>query len=387
MQSDTVFISRWRFLPRRDAQLWFRATLIALLAVVAAWASVRHRALPAIGLSATIGADSVDRILQIIASACWRDDLLAQHHGCRLFGGDEHEPRATRLLIEDTESQNMLAAFVGSFLYSLVAIITLSMGAYGERGRVVLFAVTILVILIVVGTLLRWIDYVSKLGRVGETTEQVEHAATDAMRGRFTRPFLGGLPLADPVSSIPDGAMPIFASVIGYVQHVDMGALSEAARSGSGAVYLVAPPGTFVDAKRPVAWCTGLASREALDRIRTAVTIDDERSFDQDPRFGLSVLAEIACRALSPGINDPGTAIDVVGRAVRVLSIWADPDTQKEPIYPEVHVTAITADELFDDVFMPIARRGDRRSPDKVAEGAGGAGLACRDDYREAAIR
>ena len=392
MQSDTVFISRWRFLLRRlTRQLWFRATLIALLAVVAAWASfVIAPYLPS-GLSATIGADSVDRILQIIASSMLAVTTFSLSTMVAAYSAATSNvtPRATRLLIEDTESQNMLAAFVGSFLYSLVAIITLSMGAYGERGRVVLFAVTILVILIVVGTLLRWIDYVSKLGRVGETTEQVEHAATDAMRGRFTRPFLGGLPLADPVSSIPDGAMPIFASVIGYVQHVDMGALSEAARSGSGAVYLVAPPGTFVDAKRPVAWCTGLTNREALDRIRTAVTIDDERSFDQDPRFGLSVLAEIACRALSPGINDPGTAIDVVGRAVRVLSIWADPDTQKEPIYPEVHVTAITADELFDDVFMPIARDGAGIAEVQIRLQKALAALARlgRDDYREAAIR
>jgi uncharacterized membrane protein len=47
------------------------------------------------------------------------------------------------------------------------------------------------------------------------------------------------------------------------------------------------------------------------------------RSFAQDPRFCLSVMAEIACRALSPAVNDPGTAIDVIGRGVRILSAYA----------------------------------------------------------------
>ncbi|WP_305804424.1 DUF2254 family protein [Stenotrophomonas sp. YIM B06876] len=41
-----------------------------------------------------------------------------------------------------------------------------------------------------------------------------------------------------------------------------------------------------------------------------------QRSLDQDPRFGLLVLGEVASRALSPAINNPCTAIDVIGRAV-----------------------------------------------------------------------
>lgn len=51
--------------------------------------------------------------------------------------------------MEDSTTQNVLAAFVGLFLYSLVAIITLAMGTYGECGRVVLFVVTLLVVLLI----------------------------------------------------------------------------------------------------------------------------------------------------------------------------------------------------------------------------------------------
>ena len=66
------------------------------------------------------------------------------------------------------------------------------------------------------------------------------------------------------------------------------------------------------------------ASRHLPDaaRFQAAFTIGDERSFEQDPRFGLVVMTEIASRALSAATNDSGTALDVVGRTIRLLTLW-----------------------------------------------------------------
>jgi uncharacterized membrane protein len=47
------------------------------------------------------------------------------------------------------------------------------------------------------------------------------------------------------------------------------------------------------------------------------------RYFDEDPRFGLITLSEIASRALSPAVNDPGTAIQIISSYVRLFSLWA----------------------------------------------------------------
>ncbi len=65
-------------------------------------------------------------------------------------------------------------------------------------------------------------------------------------------------------------------------------------------------------------------------------------------------------RALSPGVNDPGTAIDVLGRVVRLLSdgvATAKRGEDEEP-FANVHVPTIAVSDLFDDVFTPIARDG-----------------------------
>ena len=56
-----------------------------------------------------------------------------------------------------------------------------------------------------------------------------------------------------------------------------------------------------------------------------AFIVGDDRTFREDPRFGLVTLAEIAARALSPAVNDVGTAIDIVGTFVRLLARWAEP--------------------------------------------------------------
>ena len=112
-------------------------------------------------------------------------------------------------------------------------------------------------------------------------------------------------------------------------------------------------------------YSTAPFSDRGNDDIRKAVakafTIGAERTFDQDPRFGLCVLAEIASRALSPAVNDPGTAIDVIGRAVRLLAQWGrfdDSGADAKIDCPHVWVPAIEVGDMFDDVFAPIARDG-----------------------------
>lgn len=354
-------ISKWQWLLSLvTRRLWFRATLISLLAVGAALLSLLISPYLPFGLSTKIGADAVDRILDIIATSMLAVTTFSLSTMVAAYSAATSNvtPRATKLLIEDSTTQNVLATFVGSFLYSLVAIITLSMGAYGERGRVVLFVVTVIVIFLIVGTLLRWIDYLQRLGRVGETTDVVEEATVRAMRSRRKKPFLGGHLLADPDTGIPEGCHPVFAEKIGYVQHVDTAAIARTAGKDGGRIYLAVLPGTFVDLKRPLAWCSSLDTSDDLSDVRDAFTISTERTFDQDPRFGMSVLAEIASRALSPAINDPGTAIDVIGRAVRVLSVWSEESEPGDPQYPQIWVPQITPAELFNDIFVPIARDG-----------------------------
>lgn len=336
--------------------LWLRAVAIGVLGVLTALAGIVVAPLIPESAGARIGADAVDQILGILASSMLAVVTFSLAVAVQAFASAAAgaTPRAAQLLQEDPTTQNVLATFIGAFLFSLVGIIALNAGVYDARGRVVLFAATILIVALVVTALLRWIDHLMSFGRMGDTLARVERAATDALVARARMPCLGGQPL---LGEIPADAIAVYPDSIGYVQHVDADALSRCAEESDAQLWLADLPGSFVHPASPLLHLRGTRPGEQLiARLRAAYSIEQTRSFDQDPRFGVIVLAEIASRALSPAVNDPGTAIDVLGRLVRVLSHWTE--DADEVRYPRLHVPPLRARELLEDAFQPIARDG-----------------------------
>lgn len=405
-------ISKWRWvLLQLSRQLWVRAALFAVLGLATAVFSIFAERFIPWELPGKIGADAVDSILNILASSMLAVTTFSLSVMVQAYAAATSNvtPRATKLVMQDTTTQNVLATFIGTFLFSLVGIVALTTGVYGQRGRLVLFIVVLAVIAIIVITLLRWIDHLSHLGRVGETTDRVEVATAAALTGRVETPCLGGRPWLSESLTPPEGARSVLSDIIGYVQHVDVAGLSGVGDEHDVTIYLTALPGTFVHDDRPLAWVVDAAEDLDLSAVRNAFTVGDERSFEQDPRFGLSVLSEVASRALSPAVNDPGTAIDVIGRAVRLLLPWAkqgepqleagedeedgevprelpdmrddpaddasaaaddsagegedaeaaeDTDGEPEVSCPRVFVPPLKTSDLLTDIFAPIARDG-----------------------------
>jgi uncharacterized membrane protein len=269
-------------------------------------------------------------------------------------------PRSFPLVIADDVSQNALSVFIGAFIYSIVAVVALKNGYYGRVGRFVLFLVTAFVFALVILSFIRWIDRIARLGRLGHTIDRVEEVTAEALRRRREAPTLG----ATRAEGEPDGT-PIYADRVGYVQRIDLPALQALAEASNLAVTVVSLPGTFSAPDRPLAYASREepASGDEIDdgAISKAFAIGKDRIFDEDPRFGLVVLSEIASRALSPAVNDPGTAIDIIGSLVRLFTLWVEKDEGAEdpPIaFDRVAVPEIPLDDMFDDAFNAISRDG-----------------------------
>ena len=358
-------ISKWQwFLAQIGRMLWVRATLFTLLGVGAALlATAAQRFWPSDEAALSIGAEAVGSILNILASSMLAVTTFSLTVMVSTYGTATSNitPRATRLLMRDTTTQNVLGTFLGSFLFSLVGIIALHTEVYGERGRMVLFGFTILVIVIIAVTMLRWIDHLTHFGRMEDTTSRVEAVILSALKSRIDNPAIGTTALFDP-REIPDAAKPIHPGMTGYIRHIDIGRLSAWAEAHDSQIYLICTTGSLVHPLEPMAWV--LCDEADVPKVLAdSFSLGAERSFDQDPRFGLQVLAEIASRALSPGVNDPGTAIDVLGRVARLFSHWNDEaDEGTGPMgsmrCARVHVPPMELRDLFDDIFTPIARDG-----------------------------
>ncbi|MDX2375855.1 DUF2254 domain-containing protein [Microbacterium sp. LRZ72] len=342
-------------LKRLVRQIWFRAAMFCAAAVVLALLSALLGELLPQALSVDLGQNSVDSILQIIATSMLAVTTfsLATMVSAYSAATTTATPRATQLLIADPTSQNALSTFVGSFLFSIVGIVALSTGYYPEQGRTVLFFGTLVVIAIIVITLLRWISHLATFGRMADVIDRVEAAASDALRGFAQRPHLG----ARPAERVPSSARPVYAETSGFVTTVDVPALQEWAAGARARVHVLAIPGRAADSSSPLVRVEGALDEDGERRVRRAFRVEAHRTFEQDPRIGLIALSEIASRALSPATNDPGTAIEVLGALQRVFRELDTPVADEDPC-DRVFAPRPVLRDLIEDAFRPIARDG-----------------------------
>ncbi|MEO8245404.1 MAG: DUF2254 domain-containing protein [bacterium] len=349
----------WNFQQLRK-RIWFPIAIFGVLGVLTAFAAVWLKPLVPPDLPRLIGSESVSTLLNILATSMLAVTTFSVSIMVSAFNAAANNatPRATVLLRDDGVTQGVLASFTGAFIYSLCGIIGLQTGIYQRSGRLVLFVVTIVVLAIIIWQLVHWIGHLSNYGRLTDITDRLETAATKSLAKQMKQPYLGGLrPEPDLAARLATGtALP--AATIGYVQFVDMESLQSCAEKAGATIFVAALPGAFVDPQRDLLHLIGGTLTDDLAQsLRDAFVVDTQRTFDQDPRFGLIVLAEVASRALSPAINDPGTAIDILGRLQRILSLWHDqPD--HEVLFDRIIVGGLVIDDLFADAFAPIARDG-----------------------------
>ncbi|WP_295984572.1 DUF2254 domain-containing protein [uncultured Variovorax sp.] len=348
-------------LQRILRRTWWRCTLFALFAVLAVILATVLGPYIAQDVALKMGSDSIDSLLNILASSMLTVAIFSASTMVSSFGAvaSSATPRASQLLIEDTTVQNTLAAFIGAFIYSVIALVGLHAHVYGDGGRLVLFGFTLVVLVLVVIVLLRWIDYLSVLGRLGETIRRVETATLRAMDQRIAKPFLGGIRQ----HAGDRGAHEIMAPVPGFVLHVSMDLLQAQAERLDMRIFLHVLPGSFVEPGVPIMTSDRAVDTKSQAVLCGAVSIGPGRTFDHDPRFGLVVLGEIAARALSQAVNDPGTSKDVMATAVKVFAYWTKALAQRDesppaPEFDRIAVPGIDQGGMVEDVFAPIARYG-----------------------------
>ncbi len=342
-------------------QLWAKPAVFCGLSVVAVFVA---KAADQIGLASVVpnvSLESLETLLQVIAASMLVMAIFAVGSMVSAYASASNNatPRAFPLVIADDVSQNALTAFIGAFIFSIVALFALQNGYYDRAGRFTLLLMTFLTFAVVIVTFVWWVDRIARLGRLGATIEKVESATATALKRRRHAPRLGG----SRVVARDTAVAAIYGKSIGYVQHVKVAALQAIAEEYHTAIEVAALPGTFASPARPLAYIPRNSDilSDVGGQVSAAFIIGKDRTFEDDPRFGLVVLSEIASRALSPGINDSGSAIGVIGSLVRLLVLWCEPvenDESGEIQFDRVAVPELSVEDMFDDAFTMIARDG-----------------------------
>jgi uncharacterized membrane protein len=348
-------------LSQLAGQIWIKVTIYSLLAVATALAAIWLRDVIPAEWEVKLGADAVETVLNIVATSMLTVATFSLGIMANAISGAANgaTPRATALLLEDGISQNALATFLGAFSFSLVGIIALQIGVYQDGGRVILLAATVIVIILIYVAFIRWVNLLRSFGRIPDTLTRIEDAARDALQRRLAHPFLECHPLQANLRDDKD-LIPLCAAEIGFVQHIDVAKLQACAIQANVEVQVHRIPGQFATAERPLAYLRPRDQQPDPDRMKEMArcfTLGAMRTIKQDPQFGMIMLSETAARALSPAVNDPGTAIDVLRRALRILLCW---DFRPEPSvhFDRIWMPGLEPAAFLRDLIRPIARDG-----------------------------
>jgi uncharacterized membrane protein len=238
------------------------------------------------------------------------------------LASSQFTPRVLGTFLESRIVQTTLGVFTGSFLYAL-AVLRAVRG--GESVVVPHLSVTasLLYVIAAVAMFLVFIHHVTESIRVTAVMRQVRLSTLRAVH-RMTEEGGPPAPGWSPRPGTPWAELWMDERT-GYVTVLGADGLASFAAEHDIVVELDVAPGDFLAPDQPIGrvWGAESASGETRDAVAQALRVADERDTYHDTAFGLRQLMDIAERALSPGVNDPTTALQAMNECYVVLRLMA----------------------------------------------------------------
>ncbi len=271
------------------------------------------------------------------------------------LASSQFSPRVLRSFFADRVVQVTIGTYVGTFTYSILVL--RAVGSFGESGFVPRLSVTGASLLGIAAVLLLivFLNHVAQMVQVSHVTANIARATLERTESVYPEGYgetvehepAGALLEAwrsdEPARLLPEGP--------GYVQRVDIEALAEKLGPRAERIATLVCPGDFVSIEMPIAeiWPPE-AAEQCRSELLGAVVIASERDLDQDVDFGLRQLADTALKAMSPGINDPATAVTCIGYLRSILARLAD----RAPLpvvrtMPDHDLTIVVRRRIFDE--------------------------------------
>ena len=267
-----------------------------------------------------------------VASTVFSITLVAVTYASGTYG-----PRLLTNFLEDKGNQISLATFIATFVYSLIILRAVraedeTPSGAGQAGADMLpgfapqlsIVVAYVLMAICVGVLVFFLNHIPSSIRINKVLQQIGERLIAAIRVTYPKEN----EFSDARAS--EGGKPVTAWDHGYIQLIDFEDLESKARECGGTFSLTVRTGDFVHRDLPLMEVQGCEPEEIEDAVREYFTLGPVRTPEQDPQFLIDELVEIGLRALSPGINDPFTAITALHWLGAAISDIARRDLRKD---------------------------------------------------------
>lgn len=307
----------WLQLREPENRLWVTPAMGAVFSICLALLSTLSRQFLHQPVLPDVTEDTLDGILDVIASSMLAVSIFSLSTMVAAFSSaaNSASPRALEVVMNDDNTKLAIASFISAFIFAVIGKIALGVGLYDQNGRFFLFISTIGVLVWLIGMLIRWVDTITRLGRMGNTISKIHQSAETIVRQHYRHPDLG----ATGIRPVEKASHRLSHDRVCYLNYVDMAALQQIAEKHDLHIYLPKRPGALISPETIIVEIYGHCEGKVQDKIRGTLRFKTQRSFRQDPRHGIVVLGEVGVRAMSPAINDPGTAIQVMNHLAKLL--------------------------------------------------------------------
>ncbi|HHT7890417.1 DUF2254 domain-containing protein [Pasteurella multocida] len=348
---------QWLLLLKKPSnKLWVTATSWALFTVIFVLSlRLGARTLEVASLP-DIKQETLESLLNVIASSMLAVTTFSLSVMVSAFASASSgaTPRATDLVMGDSTTRTAITSFICAFIYAIIAKTALGMAFYAQNGRFILFISTVAVLLYLIITLIRWVYTLSQLGRLGNTLEKIEQVTGNALQHYRHSPQMNAASMRQPSAT----AKKVVAKKSGYLTHIDMQGLQKKAQALEGYIHIYVRPGVLIS---PDTVICALETEQDVEEetLRQYFVLAKERTYEQDPNWGFIVLSEAAQRALSPAVNDPGTAINIMTIMMTLFVQAPESKAEEQTVeYDRLSIVELDCAEWIRDAFAPISRDG-----------------------------
>ncbi|MDF3066988.1 MAG: hypothetical protein K0R38_2589 [Polyangiaceae bacterium] len=271
----------------------------------AAWYSYGGRAAGARELLSTIASSML-----AIAGLVFSITILVLQ-----LASSQFSPRVLRTFLQDTVTQWAMGMFLGSFVYALVLLPEVrseSPGGPDFVPGIAIFGAFILA-LSSIAFFVRYIHHMAHSIRASTIVARVARETHESIQRLYPEGVLEGATASGKLPTEPPTRIVRNSAEAGVVIDVDVEALMRVAVERDLVIAVLQHPGDFVPLGAPMVHLWGACDVADAEAERWVV-LAQERTPHQDVAFGFRQFVDIAARALSPGINDPTTAVQVIDR-------------------------------------------------------------------------
>ncbi|HSJ38810.1 MAG TPA: DUF2254 domain-containing protein [Planococcus sp. (in: firmicutes)] len=225
----------------------------------------------------------------------------------------QFSPRTLKNFVHDRLTWRVLGIFLGGFIYNTLSL--LFMRAHLYSHDVISTFVGIMIAFLCLATFAYFIHHIASTVQVGKLIIELV-GDTERVVGKFDELESEGVSPA--AGWKPDGIKrTIMTGRVGFIGYIDFEKMLEFAEKKNMEIELLSCIGEYVHEDKPLVNIYGADSDDFS--VDDFFVFGDERTSEQDIEFAMQKLVEIALRAISPGINDPNTANDIIIRLGNLL--------------------------------------------------------------------